>query len=403
MSIVSLSRLATLLVAATTAALVAAPSAPAVAGPGVPPTARVVQRAEISVLPPIAQVGSTTAPSTRAGTVISTTVTPAVHGRPVVLARKHHGRWRVVDRTTTTREGLAEFTARTRARGKAVRYRTTALAYRTLPKVNSSAVWSTTWGAPDFVDEFDAPALDARWQHRIQFLNPWGGRSCSRGAPEATAVESGALRLSVLPDPTTSELCTPTVPEGSVDSAPTGTYRYRINGHVSTEDTADFMYGVAAARMKFQQARGQHASFWLQPRGLLKFGTTPWGAEIDVIEYFGEDERRGGLMTNVYRPSPGGAKIRSGTHFGSADRFLAGRSDAWWKNYHVFSVEWTPTEYVFRIDGHETWRTSEGISHHPQFLILSLLSSDDELAALGGEDDIDENAYVDWVQFWQAG
>ena len=69
----------------------------------------------------------------------------------------------------------------------------------------------------------------------------------------------------------------------------------------------------------------------------------------------------------------------------------------------MFSVEWTPTEYVFRIDGHETWRTSEGISHHPQFLILSLLSSDDELAALGGEDDIDENAYVDWVQFWQAG
>ena len=309
----------------------------------------------------------------------------------------------MVDRTTTTRKGLAEFTARTRARGKAVKYRTTALAYRTLPKVNSAAVWSTTWGAPDFVDEFDAPALDARWQHRIQFLNPWGGRSCSRGAPEATGVESGALRLSVLPDPTATGLCTPSVAEGSGDSAPTGTYRYRINGHVSTEDTADFMYGVAAARMKFQRARGQHASFWLQPRGLLKFGTTPWGAEIDVIEYFGEDERRGGLMTNVYRPSPEGAKIRSGTHFGSADRFLAGRSDAWWKNYHVFSVEWTPTEYVFRIDGHETWRTTEGISHHPQFLILSLLSSDDELAALGGEDDIDENAYVDWVQFWQAG
>jgi len=66
-------------------------------------------------------------------------------------------------------------------------------------------------------------------------------------------------------------------------------------------------------------------------------------------------------------------------------------------------VEWTPTEYVFRIDGRETWTTTEGISHHPQFLILSLLSSDDELAALGGEDDIDEYAYVDWVQFWQAG
>ena len=47
----------------------------------------------------------------------------------------------------------------------------------------------------------------------------------------------------------------------------------------------------------------------------------------------------------------------------------------------MFSVEWTPTEYVFRIDGRETWRTSEGISHHPQFLILSQLTSDYELAA----------------------
>jgi len=288
------------------------------------------QQAWISVLPPIAQVGSTPAPSRLAQTVISATFTPARMGRPAVLTRKHRGEWLVVDETRLSRAGLAEFTARTQVGGHRVQYRVTALPDRGLERHNSAAVWSTAWGTPDFVDEFDGAALDGRWEHRLQFHNPWGGRSCSRGAPEATAVESGTLRLSVLPDPTMTALCAPWVPEDSLDSAPAGTFRYRINGHVSTEDTADFTYGVAAARMKFQQSRGQHASFWLQPRGLLKHGTTPWGAEIDVIEWFGEDERRGGLMSNVYRPSAEGTKIRSGSHFGSADRFLDGRSDAWW-------------------------------------------------------------------------
>ncbi|MGI8646256.1 MAG: glycoside hydrolase family 16 protein [Nocardioides sp.] len=205
----------------------------------------------------------------------------------------------------------------------------------------------------------------------------------------------------MLADPAMAEMCTPSDEDG-VPTAPYGQFRYRLNGHISTEESADFTYGVAAARMKFQRDPGQHAAFWLQPRGLLKFGTTPFGAEIDVIEWSGVEERRGGLVSTVYRPTPEGTKIRSGNHLGTADRFLDSRSDAWWKNYHVFSVEWTPTQYVFRIDGRETWRTSEGISHHPQFMILSLLSSDYELADLGGEDTIDEHAYVDWAQFWQA-
>ena len=157
-------------------------------------------------------------------------------------------------------------------------------------------------------------------------------------------------------------------------------YAYRLNGHVSTQQSADFQYGVAAARMRFPRDRGQHAAFWLQPRGLLPDRPTPWGAEIDVVEWFGSNGSRESLASTVYRPTPDGSTVRIGGRYDDPDRFLGSRSDTWWDNYHVFSVEWTPTEYVFRIDGRETWRTSEGISHHPQFLILSQLSSDYELA-----------------------
>ena len=69
----------------------------------------------------------------------------------------------------------------------------------------------------------------------------------------------------------------------------------------------------------------------------------------------------------------------------------------------MFSVEWTPDMYIFRIDGRETMRTTRGVSHHPEFLILSMLSSDYELRSLGGDKQLPQHFYVDWVQVWPKG
>ena len=66
------------------------------------------------------------------------------------------------------------------------------------------------------------------------------------------------------------------------------------------------------------------------------------------------------------------------------------------------SVEWTPERYIFRIDGRETFRTSKGVSGRPEFLILSLLSSDYELSKLKGEANLPQAMSVDWIRFWQA-
>ena len=42
------------------------------------------------------------------------------------------------------------------------------------------------------------------------------------------------------------------------------------------------------------------------------------------------------------------------------------------------------------------------MSGTPQYLILSLLSSDYELPLLGGEDRLPQHMYVDWAAFWEA-
>ena len=354
--------------------------------------------ARLEVLPPIAQVGPATAHSTDALTALVAELSPALAGRRLVVERRHHGRWRAVEHTRLRANGRAEVDVRTRVAGQRARYRVTAPARRGRPAIRTNGVWSTAWGAPDFVDEFATGALSGAWEHRIQFHNPWGGRSCSRGHPSAVAVGDGALRLGVLPDPEATEPCYTFDGEGNnLGDVP---YAYRLNGHVSTQQSADFQYGVAAARMRFPRGRGQHAAFWLQPRGLLPDRPTPWGAEIDVIEWFGSTGTRDSLASTVYPPTPDGSTVRIGGRYDDPDRFLASSTDTWWDSYHVFSVEWTPTQYVFRIDGRETFRTSEGISHHPQFLILSQLSSDYELA--DNPHATPTFADVDWVQFWRA-
>jgi beta-glucanase (GH16 family) len=387
-----------LLTLVTVALLLEGPPTTASSAP--PPRSSPTQRAVATVLPPIAQMGPSPQDPSRASTVVAARFRPAALGRPVALELRRSGTWRLVERSRLDSAGRASFAALPPAGGPAT-YRVTAAAYRGLPEKSTKPVDSPEWGAPAFIDTFDAATLAPAWEHRIQFYNPWGGRSCSKGDPSAVSVGGGTLKLSVLADPArASESCATYDPAGNH----VGDYRWRLNGHVSTQHSFDFQYGVAAARMRFQRKQGQHAAFWLQPRGLLDTGPTPWGAEIDVIEWYGEKRgARSPLATAVHRHvanSPDTTTV--GGPLPDPDRYLEGRTDRWWRNYHVFSVEWTPREYVFRIDGQETMRTSQGVSHHPEFLILSMLSSDFELGLLHGEDQLPQHVDVDWVAAWPA-
>lgn len=357
-----------------------------------------VQSVTVQVLPTIRQPGTVPAPRRKAQTVVRVTVEPAVAGRRILLERRTGALWKSAGSGTTNRAGTVDFFVKADPPGRTSQFRASASAYRGLTSQRSADPVTDRWGRPDFVDEFNGNSLGPAWKHRIQYYNPWGGRSCSKADPSAVAVAGGTLRVSSMIDPAATALCTPTDAEGN----PTGgQYPYRLNANISTQHSADFLYGVAAARMRFPKSMGQHAAFWLQPRGLLETGPTPWGAEIDVIEWFGHAGKRARMTSSVHEPLPNGDKRQIGGPIRRPDRFLASRSDRWWNSFHIFSVEWTPSETIFRISGHEVWRTSQGVSHHPQFLILSMLSSDYELP-LAGTDPAPRTAEVDWVAFWQA-
>ncbi len=373
--------------------------ATAVAAFGATPAVAIEQTISMSVLPPIAQVGTTPSSPSSALTAVAVSVTPAVPGRTVRLDRLTGRTWVRAAETTVNSRGLAEFAVATYVSGAPVSYRATALAYQGAPKVVSGSARSTRWGAADFAEEFNGTALGGSWSHRGPDYNPGGLRKCSRGSPEAVQVAAGTVRLSVLRDASRTDRCTAYRANGDV----IGDFDYRLNGHISTAGRQTLTYGVTAARMRFQQLAGQHAAFWLQPSSPVPGATSAaeGGAEIDVIEWFGADRPSGGLSGSVYYPTSSG-QAKAGGWIPDPNGYLGGPGDSWWSAYHVFSVEWSPEEYVFRIDGRETWRTSQGVSQQPEYLILSLLSSDYELPNLGGEDRLPQHMYVDWVQFWRS-
>ena len=355
-------------------------------------TKKASQKISLEVLPQIVQQGKRTASADSAKGAVTATIKPVKVGRKVVLERLVGTSWKKVGTAKQEKSGRANFSAVVSKGGAAVTYRVTAQKFKGLKKVSSSAADTTQWLAPTFTDEFSGSTLSPVWSMRGQDYEAQSKRKCSKGDPKAVKVGGGALRLSVIKDKSAKGKCKASSRKQNKKIS------YRLNGHVGTENAFDFRYGVAAARIKMQKSQGQHASFWSQPNGGNGPGSD--GHEIDIIEYFGDKHPQGGLTSFIHWYK-GKKLIKTGSWIKDSKSFLKNNKDGWSKNYHVFSVQWTPKTIIFRIDGKETWRTSARVSKARQYLILSLLASDYEALEMSDKK-LPQHMYVDWVRVWET-
>ena len=374
-------RFVSALLAAGSTALVLAGLGPLSAGAqgaAAPPA----QTVSVRVLPQLAAAGASPEPAASALSTVTATFAPVVPGREAVLEAKNGKKWTAVARSAQDGSGRVLFNAPYTYGAGAATYRVLAPRTSTAAQATSAEVRTDAWRAPIFSDEFSGSALASPWDHRYQGYDV-ASRRCSRTDASAAAVSGGVLGLSVVDDPAREDPCTFTA--GGVEQS---TF-YRLNGHVGTQGRFAYKYGVAAARIRFQDARGQHGAFWMQPAG------SGYGAEIDVAEWFGTGSQ--GLVNGVWDYSSGTqTRVAGGV---VADQAAYG-SD-WAGTYHVFSVEWTPTEYVFRIDGREVLRTTAGVAQTEEYLILSLLVANYEANKLPSPASLPQTMKVDWVRVWQ--
>ena len=130
---------------------------------------------------------------------------------------------------------------------------------------------------------------------------------------------------------------------------------------VSTESKFEPTYGRFEVRAKLPRAPGWWSAFWLFSSSVHHIdGSGRDGTEVDIMETFGwTDKVSHALHWDGYKDAHQWsvfATTRPGIR----------------KGWHTFTLEWYPDEYVFFVDGKETWRTSAGgVSQVPLWVKLS--------------------------------
>ena len=351
----------------------------------------VIGRGTLVALPPVVQPGTVAGAPRNAGQVVAT-FDPARPGRAVLLERRTGNDWRQVARKRQDALGVGGLPGAARA--------PTAHAPLTRGVATSvtGTVVSRAW-TPAFEDTFSGAGLDTvGWNdQRREHESVYAPRTCARTDPAARRVEGGVLHLGIALDPDRlDQRCSYTTDEGAGEQA------YLLTSQVATEHTRLFRHGIIAARMKPQRAKGMHSGFWMLPEATKFTDGDPRPAPRSTS--WSSSARR---RTAARRSAPSSATTSPGWQNVQARRHVprgpprAQQGARWWDEFHVFSVEWTPTEYVFRVDGREYHRETNAVSQAQQYLVLSMLASDHELAELTA-DELGDTAQVDWVRVFDA-
>jgi hypothetical protein len=301
---------------------------------------------------------------------------PARPGVAVTLQRWVNGAWTRVGTANQDASGNARFNL---VVGSYAYRAVSAASGGVAPKV-TSAVRPTQF--PNSYDEnFSDPYVsDQGWATRVQ--EPQGRRQCAQTDDTLKSYAGGVATIRAVKQPTN--------PKGT-SACP---YGFWHNGMIGTGRAAmpyTPTYGIYAARVKFQSVLGSHGSFWMQAMDAN-------GAEIDVAEYFGDGRPDGGLSSFVHAAATGSTATSSGGILASAKTIL-GKGSTPSNGWHVYSVQWSPAGYTFRIDGVPSFSTNKPlVSSSPSELVLSLLTSDYELRYMKGSS---ATMLVDWVRGWK--
>jgi beta-glucanase (GH16 family) len=137
-----------------------------------------------------------------------------------------------------------------------------------------------------------------------------------------------------------------------------------ISGRIDTRGIFDFQYGTAAARMRLPEGIGFWPAFWAM--GIDKW---PEAGEIDIMENVGD---RDWISGGIHGPGYSGEQALIN------QVYLPSQGDI--TNWHIYSVEWHPTYFLFRVDGNLYYRVTkqtvnffgEWVFDDPKYLILNL-------------------------------
>jgi beta-glucanase (GH16 family) len=167
---------------------------------------------------------------------------------------------------------------------------------------------------------------------------------------------------------------------------------------LTTEGKFDFTYGYVEVRAKVPTGRGTWPAIWTLGSNIRSV-SWPLCGEIDILENVGYDPEmvHFNAHTKAYNHSIGTNK--------SASIKIAN----FWEEFHVYGMEWTPTELKWFVDGKQVFSFKKEADdetkwpfYRSQYLILNLAIGGDWGGQKGVDDKIFPAKYlVDYVRIYQ--
>jgi beta-glucanase (GH16 family) len=186
---------------------------------------------------------------------------------------------------------------------------------------SSAADWELVWS-----DEFDGTTLDtSKWDPQIGTGCPtlcgWGNNELQYYRSENATVSGGMLTI-----------------EAREESF--GGMQY-TSARLRTLGKADWLYGRFEMRAKLPVGKGLWPAFWMLPSD-SEYGVWAASGEIDIMEITGD--RPDKLHGTIHH----GATWPDNTSSGQTTTLPSG---SFGDDFHVFAIEWEPTEIRWYLDG----------------------------------------------------
>lgn len=162
------------------------------------------------------------------------------------------------------------------------------------------------------------------------------------------------------------------------------------SGAIATKGKFEPRFGYLVCRCTHPKQPGMWAAFWMFGSGVTRVGDEGRdGTEIDIMEM---PYRDGRLTSNLHWDGYGKDHKHAGTTF---------RMPEILEGFHTYGLWWKPDEYVFDVDGKETWRTSAGgVCQVPLYIKLTV-----EIGSWAGDikkAQLPEDWLIDYVRVYQV-
>ena len=229
-----------------------------------------------------------------------------------------------------------------------------------------------------FADEFDGELDRSVWSGHYQYGNKTVSRKGSYWNQYLAETKDGNLVIPVV------------YLEDGMGGEGAGWYTAGIDTDDDSPNGFSQKFGYFECRCILPEGADVWSAFWLMNDGVYDVdGSGQDGTEIDIFE----SDCYGNFISNC---------VTSNLHFdgyNDAHQKMGARAfitpNNPYEEYNTYGLEWNEDEYIFYINGVETFRTNYGgVSQNPEYLILSV--------EMKGEDGIPsqrENAPADGAEF----